>query len=216
MSYIDLNSKDYFTPIQEEVSTDRREKSDLDLKLNKKEFEENNPHNTVNDLQIETNNSSSNIGKHSKRYSIDACEKVKFKDNTLPDKKSKDDVSISSKRDSENNKVNETFKTKINKFSTQINERIRVKKLELFNNYHTIEAERDISIEPSKESKFNFANQFMMNTPKIGNSAGVKEKNEFNLYFEKKIKFALESRKKETLIGQNKNPINITTFNVRD
>jgi hypothetical protein len=55
------------TPIQEEVSTDRREKSDKDLKLNKKKFEENNPHNTFNDLHIVSNNSTKNITKHPKR-----------------------------------------------------------------------------------------------------------------------------------------------------
>jgi hypothetical protein len=186
------------------------------LKLNKKEFEENNPHNTVNDLQIESNGSTYNIIKHPKRYSIDACEKIKLKENTLNEKKSKEEFCMSSKRDSENNKGNGTFKTKLNIFKTQINQRVKVKKLEFYNNYHTIEAERDISIEPSKESKFNFSNQFMMNTPKIGKSAGIKEKNEFNLFLEKKIKFAHESKKRETFIDQNKNSINITTFNVRD
>jgi hypothetical protein len=72
---------------------------------------------------------------------------------------------MSSKRDSENNKGNGTFKTKLNIFKTQINQRVKVKNLEFYNNYHTIEAERDISIELSNESKFNFSNQFMMNTP---------------------------------------------------
>jgi hypothetical protein len=68
---------------------------------------------------------------------------------------------MSSKRDGENNKGNETFKTKLNILKKQINQRVKVKKLELLTNYHTIEAGRYISIEPSKESKSNFTNQLI-------------------------------------------------------
>lgn len=199
------------------MSTERREKSELDFKLNKDKKEEETKHNTTNDSRLESNLSTKNVRNHSKRYSIDHCNKeLNPKENSFAAKNNKDEYIINTKKDIRNFGLNDALKARFNNLKRENNNTVRLKKLELFNNYHTIEAERDISsLEQSKDIKANLTNHFLMNTPKIGKSSGMKEKNEMKMYLEKKFKYVLDSKKRDTLNNQNRNAVNISTFQVK-
>lgn len=204
-----------FAPIQEELSTERREKIEKEDEPYKQNGKDNIYSKIDQKYEIVNNGINSYITtKHSKRYSIDVCEKgTKLRIDNLSEKPNKEEkLSLLSTPTVDHEKKKQQALEKGQNIKQ--GDKVKVIKIEPYSVFHTVEADRDVSLEHSKDNKFNATNHFF-STPKTGKDSLGGTRGDMKFLMEKKIKLVLDNKKKDDKqLPTSKASANITTLQI--
>ena len=216
MTNLDLPIKEHFSPIQEELSTERREKMETEGDPYRTNGNENMYMKVDNKYEIVNNGINSYITtRHSKRYSIDVSEKgnrIKLENSTKDDNKTTPNIDLEKKKASEKANTSHINNSENYVKPSENNEKCKVVKIEPYTVFHTVEADRDISSE--NQAKNN--NRYLLSTPQTSGKNYMGEtRNDMKFLMEKKIKLVLNSKKNEDQsVTINKQSNNLTTVQV--